>query len=119
MWEPVQQEDKALPSWDSCSYGNGCDKEGDILAGSLRSWCLLGTERYEGGGHTVTWGRGSEAGGPKEGADLAGWRNSRKTSVSEESEQGDVEGAVLQAVGSEPGSGIEALDGPEQRSDVV
>ena len=39
--------------------------------------------------------------------------------MSEESEQGDMEGAVLQAVGSEPGSGIEALDGPEQRSDVV
>ena len=33
--------------------------------------------------------RGSEAGGPKEGADLAVWRNGRKTSVSEESEQGD------------------------------
>ena len=27
--------------------------------------------------------------GPEEGADLAGWRNSRKTRVSEESEQGD------------------------------
>ena len=37
MWEPVQQEEKALPSWDSCSYGDGCDKEGDILAVSLRS----------------------------------------------------------------------------------
>ena len=34
-------------------------------------------------------GRGSEARGPQEEADLAGWRNSRKTSVSEESEQGD------------------------------
>ena len=43
----------------------------------------------------ATWWRGSEAGGPKEGADLAGWRNSRKTSVSEESEQGDMEGAGL------------------------
>ena len=39
--------------------------------------------------------------------------------MSKDSEQGNVEGAVLQAVGSEPGSGIEALDGPEQRSDVV
>ena len=37
----------------------------------------------------ATWWRGSEAGGPKEGADLAGWRNVRKTSVSEESEQGN------------------------------
>ena len=34
-------------------------------------------------------------GGLKEGADLAGWRNGRKTSMSEESEQGDVEGAGL------------------------
>ena len=33
-------------------------------------------------------GEGSEAGSPEEGAELAGWRNSRKTSVSEESEQG-------------------------------
>ena len=66
----------------------GCDKEGDILA-SLRSWCLTRSEWHEGGGHTVTWGRQSEAGGLEEGADLAGWRNSRKTSGSEESEQGD------------------------------
>ena len=66
----------------------GCDR-GDILAPSLRSWCLTGSEWHEGGGHTVTWGKGSNAGSPKEGADLAGWRNSRKTSVSEESEQGD------------------------------
>ena len=44
VWEPVQQEDKALPSWDSCSYGDGCNKEGDILAVSLRSWCLIGSE---------------------------------------------------------------------------
>ena len=36
-----------------------------------------------------TWGRGSGAGAPKEGIDLVGWRNDRKTSVSEESEQGD------------------------------
>ena len=43
---------------------------------------------------------GSEAGGPKEGADMAGWRNNRKTSVSGESEQGDVEGAGLGALGS-------------------
>ena len=28
MWEPVQQEDKALPSQGSCSYGDGCDKVG-------------------------------------------------------------------------------------------
>ena len=32
---------------------------------------------------------GFEAGGPQEGADLAGWRNGRETNVSEESEQGD------------------------------
>ena len=38
---------------------------------------------------------GSEAGGPKEGADVAVWRNNRKTSVSGENEQGDVEGAGL------------------------
>ena len=38
---------------------------------------------------------GSEAGGPKEGADVAGWRNNRKTNVSGENEQGDVEGAGL------------------------
>ena len=38
---------------------------------------------------------GSEAGGPKEGADLAGWRNDRKPSMAEESEQGDVKGAGL------------------------
>ena len=41
------------------------------------------------------WGRGSEAGGPKEGADLAGWGNDRKPSMAEESEQGDVKGAGL------------------------
>ena len=35
-------------------------------------------------------GRGNlRQGGLKEGADLAGWRNSRKTSLSEENEQGD------------------------------
>ena len=44
VWQPVQQEDKALPSQDSCSYGDECDKEGDILAVSLRSWCLMGSE---------------------------------------------------------------------------
>ena len=33
--------------------------------------------------------------GLKEGADLAGWRKVRKTSMSEDSEQGDVEGAGL------------------------
>ena len=38
---------------------------------------------------------GSEAGGPQEGADLAGWRKNRKTNVSGENEQGDVEGAGL------------------------
>ena len=38
---------------------------------------------------------GSEAGGPKEGADLAGWRNNGKTSVSGKSKQGHVEGAGL------------------------
>ena len=37
-------------------------------------------------------GRGSEAEGPKEGTDLAGWRNGGKISMSEESEQGDLEG---------------------------
>ena len=42
---------------------------------------------------------GSEAGGPKEGADVAGWRNNRKTSVSGENEQGDVEGAGLLSPG--------------------
>ena len=35
----------------------------------------------------VAWGRGSKAGGPKEGADLAVWGNGRQTSMSEESEQ--------------------------------
>jgi len=41
-------------------------------------------------------GRGNlRQGGLKEGADLAGWRNSRKTRVSEDSEQGDVEGTGL------------------------
>ena len=40
-------------------------------------------------GATVTWERGAETGGPKEGCDLAGWRNGRKTSMSEDSEQGD------------------------------
>ena len=42
--------------------------EGDILATSLRSWCPLGPEWQEGGVHAVTWGRGSEAGHPQEGA---------------------------------------------------
>ena len=56
VWEPVQQEDKALPSWDSCSYGDGCDKEGDILAVSLRSWCLMGSGWHEGGGHATPGG---------------------------------------------------------------
>ena len=37
----------------------------------------------------VTCGGGSETRGPKEGAHLAGWRNGRKTSMSEESGQGD------------------------------
>ena len=48
---------------------------------------------------------GSEAGGPQEGADLAGWRNSRKTSMSEESEQGDGRELVSEqwAVGPEVG----------------
>ena len=61
---------------------------------------------------------GSEAGGPKEGADLAGWRNNRKTSVSGESEQGMWRElvSVHWAVG---GSGKEVLDSPEQRSDMV
>ena len=36
----------------------GCDKQGDILSPSLRSWCLTGSERHEDGGHTVTWGKG-------------------------------------------------------------
>ena len=41
-------------------------------------------------------GRGNlRQGGLKEGADLAGWRNVRKTSMSEDSQQGDVEGAGL------------------------
>ena len=44
VWEPVQQEDKALPSQGSCFYGDRYDKEGDILASSLRSWCLTGSE---------------------------------------------------------------------------
>ena len=48
-------------------------------------------------GATVTWERGAETGGPKEGCDLAGWRNGRKTSVSKESERGQ-EGAGLRAV---------------------
>ena len=56
VWEPVQQEDKALPSWDSCSYGDGCDKEDDILAVSLRSWCLMGSGWHEGGGHATPGG---------------------------------------------------------------
>ena len=56
VWEPVQQEDKVLPSWDSCSYGDGCNKEGDILAVSLRSWCLIGSEWHEGGGHATPGG---------------------------------------------------------------
>ena len=66
----------------------GCVREGDILA-SLRSCCLMGSEWHEGGGHTVIWGRESEAECPKEGADLACWRNDRRTRVSEDSEQGD------------------------------
>ena len=37
----------------------------------------------------------------------------------QDSEQGNVEGAGLWAVGSGTGSGMEALDSPEQRSDVV
>ena len=66
----------------------------------------------------ATWWRGSEAGGPKEGADLAGWRNYRKTSMSEKSEQGMWRElvSVHWAVG---GSGKEVLDSPEQRSDMV
>ena len=66
----------------------------------------------------ATWWRGSEAGGPKEGADLAGWRNVRKTSVSEESEQG-MGGSWSPSNGQGTGSGMEALDGPEQRRDVI
>ena len=97
----------------------GCDRErwADILAASLRSWCLMGSEWHEGGHHTVTWGRGSKAGGPQEGADLADWRNSRKTSVSEESEQGDGR-ELVSKLWAGTGSGMEALDGPEQRRDV-
>ena len=66
----------------------------------------------------ATWWRGSEAGGPKEGADLAGWRNIRKTSVSEESEQGNGRELVSE-LWARTGSGMEALDCPEQRGDVV
>ena len=85
----MQQEDKALPSRGSCSYGDRYDKEGDILAASLRSWRLTRSEGHECGDRAVTWERESEAGGLKEGADLAGWRNGRKTSMSEDSELGD------------------------------
>ena len=41
-------------------------------------------------GTVLSPGRGNlRQGGLKEGAELAGWRNGRKTSVSEDSEQGD------------------------------
>ena len=63
-------------------------------------------------------GRESEAGGPKEGADLAGWRNYRKTSMSEESEQG-MWRSWSPSNGQGTGSGMEVLDGPEQKRDVV
>ena len=66
----------------------------------------------------ATWWRGSEAGGPKEGADLAGWRNIRKTSVSEESEQGNGRELVSE-LWAGTGNGMEALHIPEQRRDVV
>ena len=66
----------------------------------------------------ATWWRGSEAGGPKEGADLAGWRNIRKTSVSEESEQGNGRELVFE-LWAGTGNGMEALHIPEQRRDVV
>ena len=47
-------------------------------------------------GTVMSPGRGNlRQGGLKEGADLAGWRNVRKTSMSEDSEQGDVEGPGL------------------------
>ena len=70
------------------------------------------------GDHAVTWGKGSEAGGPQEGADLSGWRNSRKTSVSEESEQGDGRELVSEQWEG-TGSGMKTLHGPEQKRDVV
>ena len=56
------------------------------LCGAAASWGLsdMKVEATQSPG-----GRGSEARGPQEEADLAGWRNSRKTSVSEENEQGD------------------------------
>ena len=62
-------------------------------------------------------GRGSEAEGPKEGTDLAGWRNGGKISMSEESEQGDGRELVSE-LWAGTRSGMEALDGPEQRRDV-
>ena len=37
----------------------------------------------------------------------------------QDSEQGNVKGAGLWSMGSRTGSGLEALDGSEQRSDVV
>ena len=66
----------------------------------------------------ATWWRGSEAGGPKEGADLAGWRNVRKTSVSEESEQG-MGGSWSPSCGQWAVVGWKPSDGLEQRRDVV
>ena len=66
----------------------------------------------------VTCGGGSETRGPKEGAHLAGWRNGRKTSMSEESEQG-MWRSWSRSNGQGTGSGMEVLDGPEQKRDVV
>ena len=69
-------------------------------------------------------GGGSEAGGPKEGrlpkegADWAGWRNGRKTRVSEESEQG-TEGSWSLSSGQWAVVGWKPSDGPEQRRDVI
>ena len=53
-----------------------------------------------------------------EGADLAGWRNYRKTSMSEESEQGMLR-SWSPSNGQGTRSGMEVLDGPEQKRDVV
>ena len=70
-------------------------------------------------GTVLSPGRGNlRQGGLKEGADLAGWRNGRKTSMSEESEQG-MWRSWSPSNGQGSGSGMEVLDGPEQKRDVV
>ena len=93
----MQQDDKPLPYWAPVLMGTKVtEREG----WSWHPGCLLKELVPHMAWVTWRWEPCNKAGGPKEGADMAVWRNNRKTSVSGANEQGDVEGAGLWALGS-------------------